>query len=1088
MRELRTHLNCLLLSALLVFGEFPIARADWNVANPPGPRTAIAVDTDEGTWLNLDLSSNGQTVAFDFLGHIYIMGIKGGDAHAITQGLSFDSQPRFSPDGTRIAFVSDRSGADNIWIMDRNGENMRQLTNESVHLPSAPSWSPDGRFLLVRKHYTALRTIGAGEVWMIPVDVGGIGVRLVERQSTQKDVNEPAFSRDGRTVYFSRESWPGDDFEYNKDVHKGIYQILALDLLHGGTKTVVAGPGGGVRPTPSPDGRWLAYVKRIGISAEGLSSALIVRDVESSVERIVYDRLDQDAQEVWANYGLYPAFAWTPDSSALVFWAGGKIRRADLKGGQPQIIPFHIRQTYEVVQPPRPTFEAAPPRFPVRMLRWVTVSPQGNRVAYQALGAIYVRDLPSGTPRRLTKQHEDFEIFPSFSPDGEWIVYSTWNDRTLGSVRRTNVRTGKTETLTRHPGHYLEPAASPDGHWVLFRRPEATPPAHRLLSATWGGDPGIYEVPWAGGDDRLITSDGLHAQFCDESLTPFITRLTPHSDKPPRFDPWLNYDRTLVGLATPGLDSVPYVTSEFATEYRVSPDCRWVARVELGEVLVTPLTNLAAHPLVLSSEPSVASGLPQFHAPGDGGEYLSWSADDTLHWALGPTLYSWHFGPTGPEGKISHQEIGFTAPQYQPGGVIALTHARIITMRGDEIIEPGTLIINGNRISAIGLADQVTVPGDARVIDLGGRTVIPGYIDVHWHGPQENNGIHPQQSWVQYAELAFGVTTLFDPAPTSEGFFSAAELVKAGITTAPRLFGTGTILYGATSDYTAVINNYEDAAKQIRRRQLLGAIAVKSYLQPRREQNQQIIAAARALGVRVIAEQAMASPKIVAQVADGHTSVEHNPPMINLYDDVIQFWSQAGVDNTPTMNVQLNGVFGVQWWYQQSDVWQHPFLSRYVPPAVLMAESVRRMHIPKEDISAFRTAQSMKRMHDAGVRILVGSHGVREGLGFDWEMWFLAAGGMRPFEVLRAATIQAAEHIGLEHDLGTLERGKLADMVVLDADPIADISNSERVHYVIANGVVFDAATMNALNGSARKPFFWEWGPDPQVTADNWLQ
>lgn len=1053
-------LSCTFLVALPLYAA---PQSTWNVADPPGARTQVSIDTDEGTWMDLDVSPDGSHLVFDLLGDLFVVDIAGGEARALTAGMAFDSQPRFSPDGRQVAFVSDRGGIDNIWIMDADGTHARQVTDERVRFPTAPAWSPDGRFIVARKHYTAARSIGAGEIWMFPVS-GGPGMRLVERANTQKDINEPVYSSDGTKVYFSRDAWPGDAFEYNRDVHKGIYEILSLDLGSDAVQTVVTGSGGGVRPTPSPDGKYLAYVRRHGVDAEGMSSALVVRHLESGIERIVRERLDQDAQELWANYGVYPAFDWMPDGKSLVFWAGGKIRRLALEGGKETVIPFHVRRTLDVSKPSVPTFAAAPARFPVRALRWVVVSPRGDRVAYQALGHIYVRDLPEGEPRRLTKQVDDFELYPSFSPDGQWVVYSTWNDVTRGSVRRTRVGSGKTEIVTGKPGHYVEPAFTADGRSILYRRVSGG----ELLGSAWSQAPGIVVTPIAAGGERALTADGEAAHACKDGRV-YLTRRSQHPDKPPG-GYWANEDRTLVSLDRQGLEARAHLVSGFATELLVSPDCRWVARVERGEVLVTPLLSTGA----AVSVDNGAAPVPQFHATGDGGAYLSWSADGTLHWALGATLSSWKFGADGPQGIVTSRPIGFEAQQSVPAGSVALTGGRLITMRGDEVIENGTVIIEGNRITGIGKAGGVAVPRGAKIIDLGGRAVIPGMIDSHWHGSQAEHGIHPQQNWQNFATLAFGVTTMFDPAPVTEEYFAASELAKAGTITAPRIFGTGTILYAPDRDYTAVIESYEDALRQLRRRQAFGATAVKAYLQPRREQRQQIMAAAHELGLRVMSEQSMAALSVLSQIIDGSTSIEHNFPAINAYRDVIQLWSQTGVDSVPTFIVQMNGLFGEQWWYQQSDVWRHPLLSRYVPPDRLQAESIRRMRVPREDISAFASAKTAKKLLDAGVRVLTGAHGMREGLGLHWEMWFMVEGGMTPMEALRAATAAGAEHIGMAADLGTLEPGKLADMVVLDADPLTDIRHSDRIHTVVANGRVLDPAALSAADGRSRAPFFWE--------------
>lgn len=1007
---LRTGFMCFFLA--LVQGNTPVLSDDWNISNPPGFAKNITIEADEGTWMNLDVSPDGKWIIFDFLGDIYSMDIRGGTPDILSEGISFDTQPRFSPDGKNIAFISDRSGADNVWVMEKSGANPKQLTHEIFRKPSAPVWSPDGRHIAVRKHYTGSGTIAAGEIWLFPVS-GGEGHVLVKRGEREKEAGEPFFAPDGKTLYFSRDNWPGRGFGYDRDVHKGIFAIEAVDIATGKAVVVISGPGGAVRPTPSPDGRWLAYVKRAGIDRTGYPSALVVHDLQSGTEHIVYDRLDRDMQELWSNHGFYPAFDWTADSRDLVFWAGGKIRKIRLGKKKADIIPFHIRRTYGVREPFRAKVKVAPPQFPVRALRWVRVSPNGKKVIYQALGYIYVQDMESGEARRLTRNEHLFEFYPDFSADGQWVVYTTWNDQKLGSVRRTHISDGSTVILTREPGHYIEPAVSFDMKSVTFRRAGPTP----LLDPAWSKKAGLYRVDWKGGPQDEVTS---FPQYCTKTPKDIVRR-------------------------------------EYAKQYRLSPDCKWLGYIERGEVYVVRLETGKL-----------------FQAPGDGGAFLSWSADNQLHWALGPHLYSWSFGPSTPTGNVSQRPIGFTGQRVVKTGVTALTGGRIITLNGQEVIENGTLIITGNRISAVGRSDEIIIPPEAVVIDIEGKTVIPGLIDSHFHGPNTGNGIHPQQNWNYYATLAFGVTTIFNPYVESYDIFSTAELEKTGRITAPRIYSTGTPLYGATSDFTAIINNYKDALKQVRRRKVLGAIAVKSYLLPRRAQRQQVIAAARELGLFVSTESAMAIMNGTAQIMDGVASLEHAMSLDNIYEDVVQLWRQSGVDTVPTLIVGLGGMGGENYWYPEAKLVDHPILSRFVPPDKLAAETIRKIKAPKDGFSVIQSAKWLARLQKEGVRVLAGGHGQREGLGLHWEMWLMSAGGMAAMDVLRAATLDGAIHLGMGDDLGSLERGKLADMVILAANPLDDIKNTQTVRYVIKDGRVFEARSMDEVGRKNRATFFWE--------------
>jgi Tol biopolymer transport system component len=308
----------------------------WDVEGDHGPSNVVEFDTDEGTWMNLDLSPDGSQIVFDLLGDIYIMPSTGGQATLLSGGLSWEMQPRFSPSGKQIAFISDRAGGDNVWIMNSDGSNRRALTKETFRLLSAPEWTPDGDWILVRKHFTGTRSLGAGEVWVYHI-MGGKGVQLTQRPTDTSDVNEPSISPDGRWVYYSA-SGP---FDYNKDPNRGIFQISRFDRKTGRIDPVTSTAGGAVRPTPSPDGRSLAFVRRVG-----LKSVLFVRDLETGAERPIFDGLDHDQQETWAIHGIYPAFSWTPDSKRIVITAGGKFWSIGTADSSRLPIPFtaHVKQ------------------------------------------------------------------------------------------------------------------------------------------------------------------------------------------------------------------------------------------------------------------------------------------------------------------------------------------------------------------------------------------------------------------------------------------------------------------------------------------------------------------------------------------------------------------------------------------------------------------------------------------------------------------------------------------------------------------------------------------------------------------------
>jgi imidazolonepropionase-like amidohydrolase/Tol biopolymer transport system component len=1037
----------------------------WEVANPPGPMYEVNIDTTTGTWMSVDVSPDGRELVFDLLGDIYVMPITGGEARAIATGIAWDMQPRYSPNGKWIAFTSDRSGGDNIWIMNRDGSEPKQVTKETFRLLNQPAWTPDSDYIVARKHFTSERALGAGEMWLYH-RTGGDGLQLTKKRTDQKDTNEPAFSPDGRYLYFSDDATPGAIFEYNKDPNSQIYVIQRLDRESGEIDRYVTGPGGSIRPTPSPDGKSLAFVRRVRYK-----SVLFVKDLESGRERPLFDGLDRDMQETWAVHGVYPAMAWTPDSKRIVFWSGGMIRAIDLQSEQVATIPFRVKGSRRVQEAVRFPVEVAPQYFDVKMLRWVEVSPRGNQVLYQALGHVYVKDLPNGTPRRLTRQNDHFEYYPSWSRDGRSIVYTTWNDETFGTIRVAPAAGGEGRVVSDKPGHYLEPSFSPDGTRIVYR----TSGDGFLRAALWSQNQGIYTVPAAGGKPSRVTRKGALPMYGATNDRIFFITFEAEGK------------RALRSIETDGSDEREHVISAFATEFALSPDEKWLAWTENFDAHITPFVRTGKS---VEIGPKMTA-VPVSTVTRDAGEYLHWSGDGKrLYWSLGPELFSRDLkdafaflDESGGQAILPDQDrrdrlsstgthIGFSRPYDAPSGTVAFTNARIITMRGDEVIENGTVVVSGNRIASVGA--NVTIPAGARVIDAAGKTIMPGLIDVHWHGSMGSDQIIPQQSWVNYASLAFGVTTLHDPSNDTSEIFSSAELQRAGQIVAPRIFSTGTILYGAKSPYKAEVNSLEDALAHLRRMKAVGAFSVKSYNQPRRDQRQQIIEAARQTGMMVVPEGGSLFQHNMTMVVDGHTGVEHSLPVARIYDDVLQLWGKTRVGYTPTLVVAYGGNMGENYWYQTTDVWSDERLSTFVPRRILDAASRRRTMVPEDEHNHINNARIANELRNAGVSVQLGAHGQREGLAAHWEIWMFQQGGMTPHQSLRAATLDGARYIGMERELGSLENGKLADLIVLDRNPLENIRNTHSVRYTMVNGRLYDAATMNEIGNHPReRKAFW---------------
>jgi Tol biopolymer transport system component len=1055
--------------------------ASWDVENTGQPATDVQFTVTEGTWMSVDVSPDGKTLAFDLLGDIYTLAATGGDAKLVHGGAAMQRDPRFSPDGAKLLYISDASGGDNAWVSKVDGSQARQITSETVNSITGPTWGPTGEYIAAARLFSGDSQLHAAELRLFELS-GGTGRQLVPAPVNGENVHEAQFSRDGRYLYYTEKVTPPSAAVVYIDANHSHYAIMRRELSTGATEELIRGFGSATTPRLSPDGEHIAFIRRVKEK-----TVLFLYDIATGEQRPIFDGLDRDAQADFTWQGsYYPQYGWFNDNRHVAIWGKGKLWKVDMEAATVAEIPFRVQARHRVSTPPRFTHDLAPKTFTVRAIRQIAYSPSGDTVVFNALGRLWRKKLPEGKPVRLTKSAA-LEFEPAFSPDGRQIAYVEWHDESGGVLKLSAADGSSTKTLVTSGGVLRSPAFSPDGKRLLYK----IDAGDRCL----GGHEarvGIYWMDLRGGASHYVTAPGIAPLFSPDGRRIYFS-----------LDDYVDHETvtTLQSVDLNGFDTRVHAKTRDAdtSELRLSPDLRWIAFRDRQQYYVARYREAGA-PFLLDTS---GAAVPVAKLSELGGYGLTWSADSqAVRWSLGETLYTAgvadRFRP-GPAPQLSMARVGLEAPVDAPSGEVAFVNGRIITMAGDEVIERGTLVVRGNRIVAVGAADQIAVPPGAKVIDIAGKTLMPGLFDMHGHINNcyyTSSGLMPQKQQSRYADLAYGVTTNYDPYTSELSAYSQSEMTLSGDIVGPRAIESGFIAFGrhGKGDNAFIpIGSYEDARVLMERKKALGGIIVKSYRQPMRSQRQQLIKAGRDSGVMVDVEGESNFFNNITMILDGQTNLQHNMPIANYYDDVVQLMRRAQVPHTPTLVMLFGELLGENYIYQHTRVWDDPkartFIQvttsgysplapgHYAPPYV---RGMTTIHAADElyDIGFRSVSRSIKKLDDAGVIINAGSHGQVSGVAQHWEMWLLAEGGMSNLHVLRTATLNGAKTLGFAGQLGSLEAGKLADVIVLDGNPLADIHNTNTVRYTMVNGRVYDSYTMNEI-GNYDRPrgrFYWEVG------------
>ncbi len=1013
---------------------------------PMQPERIISFTTDEGSRMNIDVSPDGKTLVFDMLGDIYTVPATGGKATQITKGLALNIQPVWSPDGKKIAFISDRTGDYHIAVKDLQNGNIITVGSDTKPLEDLPDllWTPDGNFI----------TIGDRSYGLL----GGKIISDIKQEKAQnKQIYPIRYSQDGRFVYYVN-----DSVVYKYDQHNDTSMLIA---------SFSKKPYQECSSAISPDGRYFVYSTHKWDKDRFVRPYLYALDLQNGYEKILASKyISQDSSFNFSppklTYGNF-----SPDSKYFYAAYGGKIHRIDMSSGSDVIIPFTANVEVAAASLNYNEYRINTEAVDVRYTRGTRLSPDKRQIVFSALGRLYIKDLPDGEPHPLINQPGE-QLQPAYSPDGKWIAYVSWSDKDSGYVWKVPVKGGKPVKVSKVAGQYQRPTWSPDGKYIAVVHSREKLDTH--ISSQIG-------------DLELVDVTSGEKKRIDSNINLWNEISFSKDGKQLYYEPTRKRDDSIsIRLHCKDLETNETykiaIAKEKDFEYfhsvMISPDGRFIAYT-MGQDIYLVMVNENTQPaVVLNMEEPIqmirfAQGVdPHWE---DGGKLLTWTyanqffqidpekvvkAAQTEVLEKGLKIEApYTYLPVWVEPDVTITNT-ITAPYHKSNKKIALTNARIITMNGDKVIENGTILIDNERITAIGTINEIKIPGNTKVYNVAGATIIPGFVDVHAHlflSPDLFN----DQSWSLRINLAYGLTTARDPS-TRFDYYGYEEMLKTGKIIGPRLYASSRPVLGIKDGLSS--ENLEDARAIVNKRKVMNGLYVKQYLvhNQSRTNKQWLAMACREAKMNMVCEGNHFVLGQIGMIKDGSTGIEHNPVWGEVYNDVIQLYAKSGTCLGPALQAaygkeQIPQYFNKKYWQDNKKV-KRFMLNKYEMEEIENAKPI--------DSIADKFVISSKvdaRIVNAGGHVALGSHGENQGIGVHNELWAMQMGGLTNMQALRCATLEGARALGLQRDLGSIEVGKIADLIILNKNPLDDIHNSREIRYVMKDGIMYDGETLNVV-------------------------